>query len=346
LPATMGYRMPAEWEPRRRTFMEWPIREEVWPDGIAEAKIAYASVAKTIAEFEELVMIVSPEWVEQANNMCGDTVVYLPMEHDDSWIRDNGPTFLINERGGLAAVNWQFNAWGEKFSPFYQDNEVAQNLLAHYGIPKFDAPFVLEGGSIHVDGEGTLLTTQECLLNDNRNPDLSRLDIEKLLQQYLGVKTVIWLNQGLDGDETDGHVDNVACFVRPGVVVIQVCHDVQDPNYSRSQENLAILKQAVDAMGRTLEVVTIEQPPLRYSHGVRLSMSYLNYYPVLGGIIVPIFGQDAAHTDQAAIATLAQLYPDRKIVPIDGMPIIKGGGNVHCITQQMPEGMIRQMNKK
>jgi agmatine deiminase len=337
--AQMGFRMPAEWEKRARTFMEWPVREEIWPDGILEAKIGYANVAKTIAEFEEVVMIVRPELVDEVRRMCGDTITLLPMEHDDSWMRDNGPTFVINPQGEVAAVNWKFNAWGDKYKPYDKDNEVAGKVLKLYNIPRFDAPMVLEGGSIHVDGEGTLITTEECLLNKNRNPELNKNDIEKYLAQYLAVQKVIWLKEGLYGDETDGHVDNVACFAKPGVIVMQVSSDKLHPNYSRSQENLRLLKDVVDANGRVLEVVTIEQPPARQVHGKQLTLSYLNYYPVRGGVIVPVFGGDAEKSDQAAIRVLQQLYSDRRIMPVDGIPVIKGGGNVHCITQQMPAGV-------
>ncbi|HEY3423505.1 MAG TPA: agmatine deiminase family protein [Negativicutes bacterium] len=332
--------MPAEWERRSRTFMEWPVRREIWPDGIQEAKLGYANIARAIAQFEEVVMIVTPQLVGEVKTMCGQAVTVLPLAHDDSWMRDNGPTFLIGSQGQLAAVNWNFNAWGAKYQPFANDNEVASKVLEYYKIPRFDAPLTLEGGSIHVDGEGTLLTTEECLLNKNRNPQLTKGQIEEILKQYLAVDTILWLKQGLAGDETDGHVDNVACFAKPGVVVMQVCLNPEDPNYTRTQENLAVLKTAIDSRGRLIEVVQIEQPPVRYLQGERLSMSYLNYYPVTGGIIVPVFGKDAEHADQAAINTLQQLFPDRQIVPVDGMPIVKGGGNVHCITQQMPYGII------
>nr|WP_092071208.1 agmatine deiminase [Dendrosporobacter quercicolus]NSL49434.1 agmatine deiminase [Dendrosporobacter quercicolus DSM 1736]SDM23202.1 agmatine deiminase [Dendrosporobacter quercicolus] len=339
VPAKMGFRMPAEWEPRERTFMAWPVRTEIWPDGLKEAQEGYARIAREIAAFEEVVMLVQPHLADEAGRMCGAAVEILPMEHDDSWLRDNGPTFLINGQGELAAVNWQFNAWGGKYQPYDQDNAVAGKLLARYGVPVFEAPLVLEGGSIHVDGEGTLMTTEQCLLNKNRNPQLGKREIERLLGQYLAVDVIFWLKQGLAADETDGHVDNVACFVRPGVIAIQACHDPADLNYSASQENLKLLADFTDAQGRRAEVVQIEQPPVRYWRGQRLSMSYLNYYPVNGGIIVPVFGGDAQATDEAAVRTLQRLYPDRKIVPVDGMPIIKGGGNVHCITQQMPAGI-------
>jgi agmatine deiminase len=208
--------------------------------------------------------------------------------------------------------------------------------LKQAGITQFDAPLVMEGGSIHTDGEGTILTTEECLLNVNRNPELSREQIEAYVKEFTGSEVIIWLECGLSGDETDGHVDNIACFVAPGKVMIQVCDDSQDENYAITQTNLAILEQARDAKGRKLEIVKLQQPPRVDYEGSRLTLSYLNFYFVNGGIILPIFGGTAADTDQKAIDTLASLFPDRRIRTVNGMGVIKEGGNVHCTTQQMP----------
>lgn len=338
-PREMGFRMPAEWEKRQRTFMEWPVRENLWPDGFEDARKGYSEVAKAIAEFEELCMIARPDQAGRAKEMCGEKVKVIAMEHDDSWIRDNGPTFIINNKNEVAGISWEFNAWGEKYKPFDKDNEVAKKVLELFNVPVFEAPIILEGGSIHVDGEGTLLTTEQCLLNKNRNTHLSKKEIEDVLYKYLSVDKFLWLKQGLYGDETDGHVDNVACFVKPGVVVLQVCSDKNDPNYELTLENLSILENTVDAKGRKLEIIKIEQPPARCLNNERLTLSYINYYPVNGGIILPVFGQDAENTDKKAVEVLQRVYPDRKIVTVDGMPIIKGGGNVHCITQQMPYGL-------
>lgn len=335
-PKDLGFRMPAEWSKRARTFMEWPIREGLWLDGFKAAREGYAEVAKAIAEFEEIVMLSTHDQVCNAKEMCGEKVKVIEMEHDDSWMRDNGPTFLLNDKKELAGVDWKFNAWGEKYKPYDKDNEVAKKVMDKYKVQSFAAPIVLEGGSIHVDGEGTLLTTEQCLLNKNRNPRLTKAEIEDTLRNYLNVNKVIWLKKGLDGDETDGHIDNLACFAAPGVIVMQVCQDKNDPNYELTLENLRILENATDAKGRKLEIIKLQQPPVTYFKGERLALSYINYYPVNGGIILPVFGGAAKKTDAAAIETLQKLYPDRKIVTVDGMPIIKGGGNVHCITQQMP----------
>jgi len=247
-------------------------------------------------------------------------------------MRDNGPTFVVNTKGGIAGINWIFNAWGGKF-PCEKDNLVAPKLLSHLGIECFDAPFVMEGGSIHVDGEGTLLTTEECLLNKNRNPQLSREEIEVFVKRYLNIEKIVWLKKGLYGDDTDGHIDNVACFARPGVILAQTCSNTDDHNFERSRETVETLKNATDAKGRTFEIIEIEQPPAYFYQGVRLTLSYLNFYFVNGGIILPVFGAD---TDSSAVSKLKQVFPDREIVTVNGLPIARGGGNIHCATQQMP----------
>lgn len=333
----LNYFMPAEWEQHERTIIEWPVKESlVWPENHEEVMKGYANVAKAIAEFEKVTLLVNEDTIEEAKSLCGEKVELLIIPHNDAWCRDNGPTFLWNEKKQLAAINWKFNAWGERFIPYDLDNAVAYKVLEHFKVPCFDANLVLEGGSIHVDGEGTLLTTKECLLNKNRNPHLSKDDIENQVKKHLGVKKIIWLNQGLFGDETDGHVDNIACFARPGVILLQTCKDPEDPNYAITNENLAILRNSKDALGRHIEIIEIPQPPARYYNEVPLTLSYLNFYLVNEGLILPIFGEDAKETDKQAEEILQKVYPNRKIVTVDGMALIKEGGNVHCITQQMP----------
>lgn len=335
-----NYYMPAEWEQHERTLMEWPVKESlVWPENYNEVCAGYAKVAKAIAQFETVTMIVNENTAKEAEALCGEKVEYVVIPHNDAWCRDNGPTFLINKEKELSAVNWQFNAWGEKYTPFDLDNEVAPRILNHLQVPYVNSPIILEGGSIHVDGEGTLLTTRECLLNKNRNAHLSQEQIEEEVKEALKVSKIIWLNQGLFGDETDGHVDNVACFAKPGVILIQTCDDPEDPNYEISKENLQILRNATDASGRKLEIIEIPQPPARYYREERLTLSYLNFYIVNGGIILPVFGGEAELADGRAEEILKEVFPDRKIVAVDGMPLIKEGGNVHCITQQMPKGV-------
>lgn len=338
---TRKYYMPAEWEKHERTFMEWPVKRSlIWPDNYEEVCKGYAGAAKAISEFEAVTMLVNDDSAPYAKNLCGDRIEYLEIPHNDAWCRDNGPTFLIDGERHLSAINWKFNAWGEKYPDFALDDAAAPRLLKHFGISYKDAPIVLEGGSIHVDGEGTLLTTRECLLNKNRNPHLSGDQIEEEVMQALGVTRTIWLNRGLSGDETDGHVDNVACFARPGVILMQTCDDPEDANYEIARENMKILQASADAKGRRPAIIQIPQPPARYYQGERLTLSYLNFYFVNGGIILPVFGGDALKTDKMAAEILSGVFPERRIAVIDGMSLIKEGGNVHCITQQMPAGIL------
>ncbi len=337
-PAELGFKMPPEWEKHMGTFMEWPIKEALWPEPYEEVLNAFADVAKKISGFEPVIMIARPDLAEQAAKYCGEDIKIVEMVHDDSWMRDNGPTFIKNDKGELAGINWMFNAWGGKY-PYKNDNLVASKLLQSLEIPCFDASIVMEGGSIHVDGEGTLLATEECLLNKNRNPHLTRSEIEDTLKNYLGIEKIIWLKNGLYGDDTDGHIDNVACFARPSTILIQTTSNPDNPNYHRSVENLKTLRDAKDAKGRSFEIIEIEQPEEGYYEDAYLTLSYLNFYFVNGGIIMPVFGGKYSETDKKAEETLKKTFPDRKIVTVNGMPIIRGGGNVHCITQQMPAGI-------
>ncbi|GGF65595.1 putative agmatine deiminase [Paenibacillus albidus] len=339
-PKDLNYTMPPEWAKHERTFISWPVQASMcFPDNHESVCQGYTDIIKAMAEFEPVTVVVNPDELESVQKLVGGpNVELLPIEHSDAWLRDNGPTFVVNPSGGLAGVNWKFNAWGGKYSPWDLDDEVAPQILEHVQVKRFDAPLVMEGGSIHTDGEGTLLTTEECLLNANRNPDLSRTEIEEQVRRYTGTESIIWLKRGLSGDETDGHVDNIACFAAPGKVIIQVCEDPQDENYEITAENLAILEQATDARGRKLEIIKIQQPPRVDGEDGRLTLSYLNFYFVNGGIILPVFGGTAAATDKLAEQVLAEVFPDRRIRTVSGMAVITEGGNVHCTTQQMPAG--------
>jgi agmatine deiminase len=338
IPAELGFKMPPEWTPHSRTLMAWPVQEALWPEPFTAILPAYAHIVNSIARFEPVTLIVKPELMAEAAAFCGSNVEFLAADNDDSWMRDNGPTIVTNPSGEIAGINWIFNAWGGKF-PHEQDNRIAPQLLQHFGIPHWDVPIVMEGGSFHVDGEGTLLSTEECLLNPNRNPRLSREKIEGYLHDYLNVSKFIWLKRGWHGDDTDGHIDNMACFARPGVALIQVCSDASDPNYEISRENMAILTSATDVRGESLETIPIEQPPAHFYQGNRLTLSYLNFYFVNGGIILPVFGGAASESDAAAMAVLTKVFPDREIVPVNGLIVARGGGNVHCLTQQLPAGI-------
>jgi len=352
LPRNLNFRMPAEWEPHARTYIAWPVRDSmVHPDRYAEVCRGYEEIIRAVAEFEPVTVVVNPEDVreggpddrrgdkeraERVEPPSGGRIERIAIPHNDAWLRDSGPTFLVDGKGNLAGVNWKFNAWGGKYAPWDLDDAVAPQILEHAGALRFDAPLVMEGGSFHADGEGTLITTEECLLNPNRNPRLSRGEIEEYLRAYLNVEKIIWLKRGLSGDETDGHVDNVAGFAAPGRVLLQVCGDPADENCAISRENLEILREAVDAKGRRLEVIPVEQPPAAHDRGKRLTLSYLNFYFVNGGIILPLFGGAAAEADRKAVETFRAVFPDRVIRTVNGMAIVAEGGNVHCITQQMP----------
>jgi len=354
LPAELGFMMPAEWKKHRQTFMEWPVKTAQWPEPYSQILTGFTNIVKTIAEFEPVTVLTCPAQTKEAQTYLQTTptrysLQIVKIKHNDSWIRDNGPTFVCNRRKQIAGINWKFNAWGGKY-PYAEDEQVAAKLLNLLEIPRFDAPFILEGGSFHVDGEGTLLTTEECLLSKNRNPHLEKKDIEKLLHAYLGVTKVIWLPRGLADDETDGHIDNVACFAHPGLIIMQDCTNPEDPNYEIAEENRKILESATDAQGRNFMVFRIPQPPSLKYQNLPLTLSYINFYFVNGGLVLPVFSgeygekadlphslkKEVKKTDEAAESILKKVFPDRQVVPVDGRQVARGGGNVHCLTLQMP----------
>lgn len=327
--------MPAEWEPHSRCWMAWPCRDEVWGEQMDAARTAYADVARAIADFEPVTLVCNPSDVAEASLTLGNgtAIDVVSMEIDDSWLRDSGPTFLLDRNGHLAGAHWRFNAWGQKYQPYSRDAVVAKRILKHVGARRFRAPFVLEGGAIHVDGEGTVLTTEQCLLNPNRNPDITKAQVEQNLRDWLGVSTVIWLPEGIEDDETDGHVDEIACFVRPGVVLALSTDDKSDGNFDTLQTNLDILRSAKDAKGRPLQVIEVPQPARQEHNGKRLSLSYVNFYIANGGIVMPAF--DVAE-DERAFRIIRDAFPNRRVVQVHARDIFLGGGGIHCITQQQP----------
>jgi agmatine deiminase len=333
-PAERGFYMPAEWAPHSRCWMAWPCREALWGEGLEAARDATAAVAKAISAFEPVTMVANPDSLAEASLRFSSGVSCLPMALDDSWMRDIGPSFVLDGRGGLAGVAWRFNAWGEKYLPYDKDAAVAAAVLDHVNVERIDAPLILEGGAIHVDGEGTVITTEQCLLNANRNANLWREEIERLLAGHLGIRKVIWLGRGLVDDETDGHVDNLVSFVKPGVVLALSASDPEDANHERLADNLERLRQATDAKGRQLKVIEVAQPkPRRGDDGRRLGLSYVNLYLANGGVVMPSFEDPA---DQKAYETVVQCFPDRKVVQLPALDIVAGGGGIHCITQQQP----------
>ena len=336
-PARDGYAMPAEWAPHARTWMCWPCRVEAWggPEGLLRAKQAYARVARAISTFEPVTMAERPQDAAEAKLACAGKTEIFEVALDDSWARDSGPTFLLGPDGARAGVQWRFNAWGNKYRPFDQDAQFASRVLAREALPVYRAPLVCEGGAIHSDGEGTLITTEQCLLNTNRNPDLTRADVEERLALFTGARRILWLGDGFADEETDGHVDNVACFVAPGRVAVGVPTAKSDPDYEPVMEALRRLKEARDAQGRRLEIVEIAQPKLARQdwRGRRLASSYVNFYLPNGGVVMPGFDEP---NDERARAVLADCFPGRDILQIDALDLVEGGGGIHCITQQEP----------
>ncbi len=334
-PRQFGYFMPPEWHPHMSCWMAWPCHAQTWEKvGLERARIAYAHVANAIATYEPVTLLVNPQDMAQARTLCGQNIRLLPLAINDSWMRDTGPTFLLNQQGKLAGVDWIHNAWGGNYVDYKLDNQIAAAVIKQTKAEYFHAPLIMEGGSFHVDGEGTVLTSRECLLNANRNPHLSQQALEQYLSDYLGAEKIIWLNKGLLGDETDGHIDEIACFIAPGKVLALITHDKEDANYYTLHENLEILKTATDAQGRALEVHTVEQPPATYLGDERLTLSYINFYLANKGIVMPAFGHDKY--DKAAYQLFITLYPEHKITQIAALDIFAGGGGIHCITQQQP----------
>ncbi|MGI6006031.1 MAG: agmatine deiminase [Ruminococcus sp.] len=356
-PSLDGFYMPGEFEHHQGCLMIWPVRPGSWPFGGTAARKVFSRVAEAIAESETLYMMVDPDYLEEAKRMLSEKIHLIPFRTDDAWARDVGPTFLVNDSGEMRGVDWAFNAWGGRVDGLYQnwqqDDQAAAYFCRYLGADRYDAhPFVLEGGSIHSDGEGTVIVTEACLLSEGRNPGLSKEEIEQKLKDYLGAEKVIWLPRGIWQDETNEHVDNVCAFTKPGEVVLAWTDDENDPQYAGSLADLEVLEKERDAKGRRLTVhklpipacpvcITAEDLPgfvyeegeEKREEGERLAASYVNFYISNGGVIVPQFGDV---NDQKAAAILEQLFPERKIVPVYARDILVGGGNIHCITQQIP----------
>lgn len=300
------------------------------PSGSTGPGLTYAEVANAIAAFEPVVMVCDPGQEADARRMCGQAVEILPLPIDDSWMRDNGPIFVRDDEGGVALVHFGFNAWGEKFHPYDRDAEIPRHIATHLGMRRYEAPFVLEGGSFFVDGEGTLITTEQCLLHPNRNPTMSREQIEEGLREYLGAETIVWLGLGHSTDrDTDGHIDGIACYVAPATVALLAPDDPEDPDHERGRENVERLRAASDARGRGFEVIPFQTSPAG-------TVPYLNFYLPNGGVIAPIAGRPE---DDQALEQIAKLFPEREVVPVPGETLCFGGGGPHCITQQVPIGV-------
>ena len=341
-PKEKKYYMPAEWYPHKCCWMQWPYNNPnhdgygavpSWSHfDFEKGRLAWANVANSIIKFEHVKMIVHPDEMREAKKLLDSKIEIIELKIDDCWARDSGATFLLNDKNKLGGIDWEFNGWG-KFKPFDSDNKVAKFMIENSSADYFKNQMILEGGSIHVDGEGTLLTTEQCLLNKNRNPKLSKKEIEKNLKEYLNINKIIWLKNGTD-EGTDGHVDNIACFVKPGTVLALSCKDKNDPFYEKMHENLEILKSTTDSKGRELNIIELEMSYKRLIPNDDEPSSYINFYIANKGIVMPSFEDEKA--DYNAKTIVQSIFPDRKIITINGIDISMGGGNVHCITQQQP----------
>ena len=331
--AAAGFHMPAEWEPHERCWMAWPCRVETWGDNLDATRRTYADVANAVSEFEPVTMLALPRDVDHARKLCGEKVSILPADIDDSWTRDSGPNFVLNDDGELAASLFHFNAWGKKYATWGKDAAIGHRIAEYLELRTFSTPIFMEGGGINVDGDGTVLTTEQCVLNDNRNPGLKKEEAEQVFRDSLGVETVLWMPGDPDDTETDGHVDGIACFVEPGKVLVEVCPATGTERYDNMQANLNAIQGATDARGRELEIVLIEEAYEAERRNEIFAHSYINFYIANGGIVMPRFGIDR---DEDARKNLVALFPDREVVQVDIPAIATGGGGIHCITQQQP----------
>ncbi len=363
-----GFYMPAEYELHKGTIIIWPKRPGSWIYGAIKAREAFSNVICAISESEEVFVLCESDVIDNAketvSRVCKEggfkpqfEIHYVEMESDDAWARDVGPTFVVNGIGDVRGIDWEFNAWGGEYDGLYasweKDDKVASGFCDLQGYQMYDAhPFVLEGGSIHCDGEGTVIVTEACLLSKGRNPSMSKSEIEQKLIDYLGAKKIIWLPCGIYNDETNEHVDNVCAFTKPGHVLLAWTDDKDDPQYEMSLADYELLSKETDARGRKFVIhkLPIPKKPVCISEyelagfafeegederevGERLAASYVNFYITNGGVLVPQFGDEM---DKRAVEIIGECFPDRKVFPIYARDIIVGGGNIHCITQQIP----------
>lgn len=339
-PAALGYRWPAEWEPHVSTWLSWPRNPATWPEKFDLVPGEFAQFVRTLAQFEPVNILAGGRAVmEQSRGLVGDlpNVTLHDIETNDAWCRDHGPTFLASGAGKKlppALIDWEYNAWGGKYPPFDKDNLVPQKIAAWQHRRVFMPGIILEGGAIDGNGHGAVLTTESCLLNPNRNPQLGRKQVQQYLRDYLGAKKVLWLKGGeIAGDDTDGHIDQIARFVGPSSVVVSVCDDPRDENYGPAQQNLAEMQGLTDENDRPLQITPLRLPGAQYVDGQRLPMGYCNFVFANGAVIVPQFGDPA---DASAIETLQKLLPDRRVVGSPSLQLIWGLGSFHCLSQQEP----------
>jgi agmatine deiminase len=367
-PAELGYYMPAEWQRHSATWLSWPKDPETWPDRVTQVEEIFLQMIAALAPHETVNLLVDDEETEMAVRARfafagAENIRCHRIRTVDSWIRDYGPNFLVSDKPqfvanshkepiaevddklkfvghGLAYNDWLFNAWGDKYAELKKDNSIPARLESVLNVPRFEPGIVLEGGSIEVNGAGVLLTTEQCLLNPNRNPQLDRAGLEQYLKDYLGVRKVLWLAEGIVGDDTDGHIDDLARFVSPSLIVCAVEEDPADANYELLQDNLKRLQHMTDAQDRPFEIVTIPMPGIVGGTSTetrnldRLPASYANFYIANGVVLAPLFGHA---NDARTQETLQRLFPNRRVIGINCEPLLWGMGTIHCVTQQQPE---------
>ena len=338
------FTMPAEWEPHEGTWLAWPHNVDHWPGNFEPIPRVYAEIIRALASSEKVFVCVNDSQMEAlAKRTLKDAgieqsllenVFFFSIPTDASWSRDHGPIFVRDANGSIVITDWTFNAWGGKYEPWQQDDVVPQKIGDLLRLPVVEAGIVLEGGSIDVNGKGTLLTTEQCLLNRNRNPNLDRAAIEDYLNQYLGAVNILWLKEGIIGDDTDGHIDDLARFVTETTVVCALESDPADENYETLKRNYEDLKDMQTERREPLSVIPLPMPDPVFYDGNRLPASYANFYIANGAVLVPTF---RSKKDAQAISTLSECFPDRKIIGIDSVDFVWGLGTIHCSTQQQPK---------
>jgi agmatine deiminase len=370
VPIEHGYYMPGEFSMHHSTWMLWPERTDIWRLGAKPAQKVFANIANIVSKYENVVVGVTRSQYENARNNLRNNVRVIEISYNDAWIRDTGPTFLINDFGKLCGVDWFFNAWGGighitedeqweltgSYFPWKLDDLVARKVLEIENIKRYRCPLILEGGAIHVDGRGTLLAIKECVLG--RNPNYSLSHIEQLLSQYHGIQNFIWLNKGLYLEENNGHIDNMCCFSNPNTILLNWCEDVNDPQYEISKEAYEILSNAKDINGKKYSIIKISQPPILYitkeesesvdlseysisrSSQMRLPASYINSYICNSVVLIPsfatFFDNRPKDYDKSALRIYRDLFKEREVIQIPSRELLLGGGGIHCILQQIP----------
>lgn len=340
-PRSLGFRMPAEWEPQEAVWLSWPHKKASWPGLWRNIPKVFADYVAAISRFQKVRINAAVDLQDRAKRLCTragaetSRVTFYDHPTNDAWCRDHGPIFIKHRQTGeVALTDWMHNAWGGKYPPYDLDNEIPPSIGRALKLRRFEKSMVLEGGSIDVNGKGLLLTTEQCLLHPNRNPSLSKTDIERALKDYLGVRRILWLGEGIVGDDTDGHIDDITRFFKPDGVITCVESNSRDPNHQLLADNVERLKDMRTLQGKPLDIVELPMPrPVRIK-GERVPASYANFLIINGAVLVPTFGHKKR--DAEACAIIGSCFPGREVVPIDCAEMIWGLGTLHCLSQQQP----------